>query len=640
MRPRTLGRARHLLHRLSAHVHGVDRVAERSAAAASSPIERRTRIVPSSPSSMSRGMRQLLHPAPALALFAIVLLVSCVPRTGSPGRERRTISEAEELVIGKAADQLVRKDPGLYTARADLTAYVRSVGSKIAARSKRHPEGLTFAIVDTSDLNAFALPGGFVYVTRGLLGWLNSEDELAAVLAHEVAHVSERHGLARLARPPRTAPPGTNGSPRPRTSSTFPDASTPETSASSARAMGQDSLRPIEDSHQPAESAPAGGSPSAGPAESGPDVRGAEALLVALERSAGDDRAASALARTYVTGAGYDPQGIERLAATLTRARRLAPRRSRSWAASHPSASELRQGDRGGRLPDQGAGTSRASTEAADPGREAYLKAIEGMAAGQSNPVSWVSGNLYVNSKHDFSLRIPKGWAAELRGADLGLAGPDVRGRATMKVQTLVRPGVSGDAARDHARSAAREGEIIGPITRAGVPAGEAAIVTMRSQDGSGQPLHVRKMFLVRFDRAYVLTFTVPASQAEDTERTFMHLTGSIAFLTPDQIQSLPAPRIGLHRVQEQETWASIAKRTAGTAAGDPSSAEGGRGLAGDDAAQAPGEAAQAPDDAAQAPGETQASLAEKIAAFNGRDPGEPPEPGLLVKIPPPAEIE
>lgn len=106
------------------------------------------------------------------------------------------ISESEEYYIGRAvaAQVLTRykplNDPG-------LNAYAQKVAQAVALASDRPStfKGYHVQLLDSDEVNAFAAPGGFLFVTRGLLKLVKSEDELAAVLAHEVAHVSKKHGL-------------------------------------------------------------------------------------------------------------------------------------------------------------------------------------------------------------------------------------------------------------------------------------------------------------------------------------------------------------------------------------------------------------------------------------------------------------
>ena len=83
---------------------------------------------------------------------------------------------------------------GVYNNPA-LQAYVQDVGEKLAAKSHRNNLLYRFTVLDSKEVNAFALPGGYIYITRGLLAYLNTEAELAAVLGHEIGHVTARHSV-------------------------------------------------------------------------------------------------------------------------------------------------------------------------------------------------------------------------------------------------------------------------------------------------------------------------------------------------------------------------------------------------------------------------------------------------------------
>src|SRR6185503_2507858 len=88
----------------------------------------------------------------------------------------------------------------VYEEKPELNAMVDRIGKRIAETSPRPQLPWTFTLLDTPMVNAMALPGGYVYVTRGILERMNSEDELAGVIGHEVAHVSARHSTASLSR--------------------------------------------------------------------------------------------------------------------------------------------------------------------------------------------------------------------------------------------------------------------------------------------------------------------------------------------------------------------------------------------------------------------------------------------------------
>jgi predicted Zn-dependent protease len=79
----------------------------------------------------------------------------------------------------------------------ELQAYVNKIGQRLAAQSDLPELEFTFTVIDAPEINAFATPGGFVYVNRGLIAYLNSESELAGVIGHEIAHVTARHHARR-----------------------------------------------------------------------------------------------------------------------------------------------------------------------------------------------------------------------------------------------------------------------------------------------------------------------------------------------------------------------------------------------------------------------------------------------------------
>ena len=104
------------------------------------------------------------------------------------------MSEAQEISLGRNADLDVRKQYKVYDHPA-LQKYVNEIGQQVAKRSHRPNLQYRFTVLDSPEINAFALPGGYVYITRGIMAYLNSEAELAAVLGHEVGHVTARHGV-------------------------------------------------------------------------------------------------------------------------------------------------------------------------------------------------------------------------------------------------------------------------------------------------------------------------------------------------------------------------------------------------------------------------------------------------------------
>ena len=110
------------------------------------------------------------------------------------------ISQETEIAIGKGADAQISQQYGIYQDK-ELQIYVNEIGQKLVLQlSDKVFANYYFRIVDSSEINAFALPGGYIYVTLGLLAMVNSEAELAGVLGHEIGHVIFHHGAKQMVR--------------------------------------------------------------------------------------------------------------------------------------------------------------------------------------------------------------------------------------------------------------------------------------------------------------------------------------------------------------------------------------------------------------------------------------------------------
>lgn len=133
----------------------------------------------------------------AATLIVVCAAASCSRNPATGRLQFGLVSQDDEVALGREADADVREALGLYEDKG-LTELVTRVGTGLAARSERPELPWSFVVLDEPAVNAFALPGGWVYVTRGLLAHLVSEDELAAVLGHEAGHVTARHGVVQL----------------------------------------------------------------------------------------------------------------------------------------------------------------------------------------------------------------------------------------------------------------------------------------------------------------------------------------------------------------------------------------------------------------------------------------------------------
>ncbi|MCP3979626.1 MAG: M48 family metalloprotease [bacterium] len=137
------------------------------------------------------------------SLFVIAalsaLLGGCMVNPATGKRQFSLISEPQEIQIGRENDRAITTQLGLYDDEG-LQQYVQQLGSEIAASSERPHLEWTFRVVDDPVVNAFALPGGYIYITRGIMAHMNNEAELASVIGHEIGHVTGRHGVSQMSK--------------------------------------------------------------------------------------------------------------------------------------------------------------------------------------------------------------------------------------------------------------------------------------------------------------------------------------------------------------------------------------------------------------------------------------------------------
>jgi predicted Zn-dependent protease len=137
-----------------------------------------------------------------LFLLAATLLGACGSAVVNPvtGRSERTVmDEKEEIETGRKGHAEIVKEYGVVQ-NPRLQSYVSDLGQRLAKHSHRANLPWTFTVLDSPEINAFALPGGYVYVTRGIMPYLDSEAELAGVVGHEIGHVTARHGALQATR--------------------------------------------------------------------------------------------------------------------------------------------------------------------------------------------------------------------------------------------------------------------------------------------------------------------------------------------------------------------------------------------------------------------------------------------------------
>ncbi|WP_279246673.1 M48 family metalloprotease [Candidatus Litorirhabdus singularis] len=121
-------------------------------------------------------------------------LAGCAANPATGGADIVLMSENKEISIGQEMHDEMIKNGAAY-ADQEVQDYINRIGQNLAKNSDRPKLKYTFTVIDSEDINAFALPGGFIYINRGLMSYLDNEAELAAVLSHEIGHVTARHSV-------------------------------------------------------------------------------------------------------------------------------------------------------------------------------------------------------------------------------------------------------------------------------------------------------------------------------------------------------------------------------------------------------------------------------------------------------------
>jgi predicted Zn-dependent protease len=313
----------------------------------------------------SRRLLIALALAPALALPAACARV-VNPATGQT--EFTAMSPEQELQIGKEQHpQILTQFGGAY-ADPELQAYVTRIGAQLQAVSELPELDFRFTVLNSEMINAFALPGGYVYITRGLLALADNEAELAGVMAHEIGHVTARHSAQRYSH--------------------------------GVMAQGGLTIGAIL-------AGVLGGGAAADLVQQAGGV-GAQAYLAGYSRD--QEFQADELGVRYLARAGYDPTAMSSFLGKLERndqlMRQLAGKDgadpASSWFASHP-----RTPDRILRAAEQ---ASAATPGAGRIGRDEYLAQIDGMIYGEDPSQGFVRGRTFAHPDLRFAFDVPPGY--------------------------------------------------------------------------------------------------------------------------------------------------------------------------------------------------------------------------------------
>jgi predicted Zn-dependent protease len=299
----------------------------------------------------------------AAVLCVAVMAAGCASNPATGGADVVTMSEKKEIEIGRQMHPKILQQYGRYNDE-QLQAYVNDVGQRLAAKGDRPELTYTFTVLDSQETNAFALPGGYIYITRGIMSYLNSEAELSAVLGHEIGHVTARHAVRQQA-------------------------------GATAAGVGATLIAVLTGSGSLANIANVAGS----------------ALIAGYGRDM--ELEADALGAKYVGKVGFDPESMidvvrllknqEMFEIQRAREENREPRVYHGVFSSHP--------DNDTRLKEVVASAGKvAANEPRPDNRDLYLSRITGLPVGPSEAQGVTRGSRFYHPDMGFTVAFPTGW--------------------------------------------------------------------------------------------------------------------------------------------------------------------------------------------------------------------------------------
>jgi predicted Zn-dependent protease len=289
------------------------------------------------------------------SLAALLLLGACATNPVTGRRELSLIPESQEIAMGREASRGDVQRVGEYPDTA-AQALVRRIGTRMAARSERPNLPWEFHLLDDAAVNAFAYPGGFIFVTRGLMTHLNSEAELAEVIGHEIGHVTAKHSVAQM---------------------------------SQAQAAQFGLLAGSILSQRVAQMS---------------DVLGTGASLLFLKFGRDDELQADALGFKYSLAQGYDVREAPKVFMTLGRLSGDAGRVP-TWQSTHPDP-----GNRAQLAQQRAATVPPEQLASAVVNRDGYLRLLNGFTFGEDPRQGYFQAQRFLHPELRFQLDFPSGW--------------------------------------------------------------------------------------------------------------------------------------------------------------------------------------------------------------------------------------
>ena len=445
-----------------------------------------------------------MKPFRCFAIAAVLSLgvASCATNPATGQRQLMLMSEGEEVAMGKQYDAQVREQMGIYD-DPDLQRYVNQIGQRLERASHRPNLPWSFAVVDEPAINAFALPGGYIYLTRGILPFLRNEAELAAVLGHEVGHVDARHSASAASR---------------------------QTLAGGGLAV----LGILVPETQPFQ-----------------QLAGAAFGLLFLKHGRDAELESDKLGVGYAAANGWTPTGMQGMLTTLQRldeangSRRGVP----NWALTHPPAA-----DRVQRVQEAVAAVKTSSGSATN--EPALEQRLDGLVFGDSREKGIVRGNAFYHPILGFALRFPEGWEIQNTNEQV-VAVEKENGSVGVILQLAQSSGSVEQTARTRMNAAGFRETAGGRETINGLP----AYVGTYEGASDGTRVIARAAHIQANNRMYLLAGLATASDFRRVDEAFDSSILSFRPLRGAEADAIQPNRIDFYVVRGGDTWESIARR-------------------------------------------------------------------------------
>lgn len=438
---------------------------------------------------------------PALVL-ALAVSTACATNPVTGKKELSLLSEAEELAMGQQADAEIRREMGVYPDQ-ELQRYVQDLGMRLAQQSHRPNLPWTFTVVDSPAINAFAVPGGFVYITRGILPYLGDEAELAGVLGHEIGHVTARHVNQQYSR----------------------------------QAMGGIGLMVLSIFV-----------PQTAPFQ---DVSSMGLGVLFLKYDRNDELQSDQLGMEYESALGYDPSAVPRFLSTLARVDKLSERGVPNWLSTHPEP--------GSRVEKaQPALAKFMSDNTRTRNQDAFLRAIDGVVVGDSVEQGIVRGNAFAHPMMRIALEFPDGWEVANSAETVMAREPGTE--HFMLLQMVEQP--RGRSIEEVARNAMRQA---GYQPLDGTPERFGGLdawvgVYRGSLSGVGK-VTMRAAHIAMGRQVFVFAGFAPDGEYDQVRRDIEAAIQTFRELTPQEAAQIRPNKLAYYTVRQGDSWQSIAQR-------------------------------------------------------------------------------